>query len=99
MSFIIPADIGADKQAEVGALAVAAFLALDCSGHARCDFFVEADGRVLVNEINTLPGMTAMSGFPRLWAASGIDGPALVEQIVQLGLRRQAARGPVRTDH
>jgi D-alanine-D-alanine ligase len=99
MSFVIPADIGSEKQAEVGALAVAAFSALDCSGHARCDFFVEEDGRVLVNEINTLPGMTAMSGFPRLWAASGIDGPTLVEEIVRLGLRRHAARGPVRTDH
>jgi len=99
MSFVIPADIGAEKQAEVGALATAAFAALDCSGFARCDFFLEDDGRVLVNEINTIPGMTAMSGFPRLWAATGVDGRALVEEIVQLGLRRQAARGPVRTDH
>src|SRR5450756_3052871 len=97
MSFVIPADIGAEKQAEVGALAEAAFAALDCSGFARCDFFLEDDGRVLVNEINTIPGMTAMSGFPRLWAATGVDGRALVEEIVQLGLRRQAARGPVRT--
>ena len=54
---------------------------------------------MLVNEINTIPGMTAMSGFPRLWAATGVDGRALVEEIVQLGLQRQAARGPVRTDH
>jgi D-alanine-D-alanine ligase len=99
MSFVIPADIGAEKQAEVGALATAAFAALDCSGFARCDFFLEDDGRVLVNEINTIPGMTAMSGFPRLWAATGVDGRALVEEIVQLGLRRQATRGPVRTDH
>ena len=99
MSFVIPADIGADKQAEVGALAAAAFSAVDASGFARCDFFLEADGRVLINEINTIPGMTAMSGFPRLWAASGVDGHGLVEEIVQLGLRRHAARGPVRTDH
>jgi D-alanine-D-alanine ligase len=99
MSFVIPADIGAEKQAEVGTLAVAAFSAIDCSGFARCDFFLEEDGRVLVNEINTIPGMTAMSGFPRLWAATGVDGEALVEEIVRLGLARQAARGPLRTDH
>jgi len=99
MSFVIPADIGAEKQAEVGVLATTAFAAIDGSGFARCDFFLEDDGRVLVNEINTIPGMTAMSGFPRLWAAAGVDGRALVEEIVQLGLRRQAARGPVRIDH
>jgi D-alanine-D-alanine ligase len=98
MEFLIPAPIGDEKQAEAQALAAAAFSSIDASGFARCDFFLEEDGRVLVNEINTIPGMTAMSGFPRLWAASGVDGPALVEEIVQLGLRRQAARGTVRTD-
>ena len=99
MEFVIPADIGEVKQAEVGRLAVAAFQAVDGSGFARCDFFLEPDGRVLLNEINTIPGMTAMSGFPRLWAASGMDGHALIEEIVSLGLQRQAERGPVRTDH
>lgn len=98
MSFVIPADIGVEKQAEVAALAVAAYRAIDCCGYARCDFFFErGSGRVLVNEINTIPGMTAMSGFPRLWAAMGIDGPALIEEIVQLGLRRHEARRRLRT--
>ena len=99
MEFVIPADIGDEKQAEAQALAAAAFSAIDASGFARCDFFLESDGRILVNEINTIPGMTAMSGFPRLWAASGVDGRALVAEIVRLGLERHAARGPVRTDH
>lgn len=98
MSFVIPADVGPDKQAETSALAVAAFRAVDCSGFARCDFFLEAStGRVLLNEINTIPGMTAMSGFPRLWAASGVDGKALVERIVQLGLERHVVRSRLRT--
>jgi D-alanine-D-alanine ligase len=100
MSFVIPADVGAEKQAEVARLTVAAFRAIDGCGFARCDFFLEdGSGRVLVNEINTIPGMTAMSGFPRLWAASGVDGRALVEEIVQLGLRRRATRRDLRTTH
>ena len=68
---------------------MAAFRAIDASGFARCDFFLEAaTDQVVLNEINTIPGMTAMSGFPRLWAASGVDGRALVEEIVRLGLER-----------
>jgi D-alanine-D-alanine ligase len=98
MAFAIPAEIGDARQAEVGALAIASFAAIDASGFARCDFFLEAGtGSVLINEINTIPGMTAMSGFPRLWAASGVDGRALVEEIVQLGLARHAARSRLRT--
>ena len=98
MSFVIPADIGEDKQAEVASLAVAAFEAVDCSGFARCDFFLEqGTGRVLVNEINTIPGMTQTSGFPRLWAASGVDSASLVEEMIQLGLQRHSARRRLRT--
>jgi D-alanine-D-alanine ligase len=100
MSFVIPADIGADRQAEVSALAVAAFKAIDCCGYARCDFFLEhGSDRLFINEINTIPGMTAMSGFPRLWAASGLDHRAMIEEIVQLGLRRHEVRSRLRTNH
>lgn len=98
MEFVIPAPVDDATMAKTRALAEAAFSAIDASGFARCDFFLESDGRVLVNEINTIPGMTAMSGFPRLWAATGVDGPALVDEIVSLGLARHAARA-VRTDH
>ncbi len=98
MSFVIPADIGEDKQAEVASLAVAAFEAVDCSGFARCDFFLEqGTGRVLVNEINTIPGMTQTSGFPRLWAASGVNSASLVEEMIRLGLQRHSARRRLRT--
>jgi D-alanine-D-alanine ligase len=100
MAFVIPADVDAGIQRETQALAVAAFRAIDGAGFARCDFFYEErSGRVLLNEINTIPGMTAMSGFPRLWAASGVDGHALVERIVQLGLERHATRSKLRTRH
>ena len=98
MEFVIPAAVDDATMAAARALAEAAFSAIDASGFARCDFFLEPGGRVLINEINTIPGMTAMSGFPRLWAATGVDGPALVEEIVRLGLARHASRA-VRTDH
>jgi D-alanine-D-alanine ligase len=89
MAFRIPASVPEKHQRTVQELAVAAFQAIDASGFSRCDFFLEAaTDRVILNEINTIPGMTAMSGFPRLWAASGIDGRSLVEEIVRLGLER-----------
>lgn len=89
MSFAIPADVSAEHLEETRALAVAAFKAIDASGFARCDFFLErSSDRIILNEINTIPGMTNMSGFPRLWAASGVDGRTLVEEIVRLGLER-----------
>ncbi len=89
MAFAIPAAIEERHSERMRELAVAAFRAIDASGFARCDFFLQAssDG-VILNEINTIPGMTAMSGFPRLWAASGIDGRDLIERIVRLGLER-----------
>jgi D-alanine-D-alanine ligase len=100
MSFVIPADIDADRQAEVASLAASAFDAIDCCGYARCDFFLEhGSERVLVNEINTIPGMTPMSGFPRLWAASGVSNEALIREIVELGLERHEARRGLRTSH
>ena len=89
MAFTIPADVPEAHQRRVQELAVAAFEAIDASGFARCDFFLEAaSDSVILNEINTIPGMTAMSGFPRLWAASGVDGKALIAEIVRLGLER-----------
>ena len=89
MAFKIPAAVSDAHLREVQELAVAAFRAIDASGFSRCDFFLEAaTDKVILNEINTIPGMTAMSGFPRLWAASGVDGAALIEEIVRLGLER-----------
>ena len=74
--------------AELQALARRAYDALDCEGLARVDFFVGADGALTVNEVNTMPGFTPTSMFPRMWAASGVDYPALVDRLVQAALRR-----------
>ena len=95
MAFTIPADIDERHSERVRELAVAAFRVIDASGFSRCDFFLEAaTDRVILNEINTIPGMTAMSGFPRLWAASGVDGRALVERDRAAGSRAPRAARP-----
>lgn len=80
---IIPADVGEDVRERTRELAVRAFRAIGCRGLARVDFFLTADGDVLVNEINTIPGFTARSMFPRLWAAEGLSYPALVDRLLR----------------
>ena len=84
----VPADLDPEVVDEVQALSVAAFEALSCEGLARVDFFLLADGRLAVNEINTMPGFTPTSMFPRMWAASGLSYTELVDRLVQLALHR-----------
>jgi D-alanine-D-alanine ligase len=84
----VPADLAPDLEQRVRDLSAQAFEALSCEGLARVDFFVLADGRVVVNEVNTMPGFTPTSMFPRMWAASGMPYPDLVDRLVQLALRR-----------
>ena len=71
------------------ALAIRAFQAIDCAGMARVDFFVEGGDGVLVNEINTIPGFTASSAYPRLWQASGLSYPDLISRLIDLALERR----------
>lgn len=84
----IPADLPAEVVAQVQEMSVRAFEAVGCEGLARVDFFVLPDGRVVVNEINTMPGFTPTSVYPRMWAASGVDYPALVDRLIRLALQR-----------
>jgi D-alanine-D-alanine ligase len=86
--FDIPPQLDNSVIERVRAMAVQAFEALDCEGLARVDFFVTADDRILVNEVNTMPGFTPSSMFPRMWAAAGIDYATLVDRLVQDALRR-----------
>ena len=86
--FDLPPDLPARTLDEVRAVAVRAFEALDCEGLARVDFFVTDDGRPLVNEVNTMPGFTPASMFPRMWAATGVSYPALVTRLLDDALRR-----------
>ena len=85
----IPAPIPAEAAAEVRRLACAAFDAISCEGLARVDFFYTPAGQVVFNEINTMPGMTPASGFPLMWAASGLPLPALFDRIIQTALRKR----------
>jgi D-alanine-D-alanine ligase len=86
--FDVPAVLPQPITARIQQLAVAAFRALDCAGLARVDFFVRPDGEVVVNEINTMPGFTPISMYPRMWAASGVDYPTLIDTLIQSALRR-----------
>jgi len=87
---VIPADVTHEKSEEMRALALRAFRALKCWGMARVDFFLERKtGRVLLNELNTLPGFTDGSMYPKLWEASGIALPELVDRLIELALERR----------
>ncbi len=79
---IIPAEVDPHVDQRVRALAAEAYRAIGCRGLARVDFFLTATGQVLLNEINTIPGFTETSMFPRLWAAEGLDYPALVDRLL-----------------
>ncbi|MFD1706965.1 D-alanine--D-alanine ligase [Siminovitchia sediminis] len=85
---VIPADITETDYASMKEMAFTAYKALDCSGLARMDFFLTADGRVLINEVNTMPGFTPVSMFPLLWKNSGVPYPELIERLVRLGRQR-----------
>jgi D-alanine-D-alanine ligase len=85
----IPPPIPADDIEEVRRLAGAAFDALSCEGLARVDFFYTPQGRIVLNEINTMPGMTAASAFPLMWAATGLPLPQLMDRIVQTALSKR----------
>lgn len=86
---IIPAKISEAQTAAVRAMAAEAFLAVGAAGLARVDFFIRAgDGEVLINEINTMPGFTATSMYPRLWEASGVPYRELVDRLIGLALER-----------
>ncbi|MGZ4456792.1 MAG: D-alanine--D-alanine ligase family protein [Nocardioides sp.] len=84
----IPADIPDEVATRLRALAAQAFEAVGCEGLARVDFFVFPDGSLVVNEINTMPGFTPTSMYPQMWAASGLDYPALVDRLIRLALQR-----------
>src|SRR5271166_4071557 len=90
---IIPAKLPKTRQKEVRRLAIAAFQAVDCAGLARVDFLMDPrSGKMYVNEINTIPGFTSISMYPKLWQATGIPYPELIDRLIQLGLERHAEK-------
>ncbi|MER6391487.1 D-alanine--D-alanine ligase family protein [Streptomyces sp. NPDC059382] len=87
-SGIVPAPLTDEQTAEVRRLAVEAFDAASCEGLVRADFFLTEDGTFVINEINTMPGFTPISMYPRMWQESGIEYPELVDRLIQAALRR-----------
>jgi len=98
-TFIIPAPLSAELAERIRSMAAAAFHAIECEGMARVDFFLErGSDRVYVNELNTIPGFTSISQYPKLWEASGLSYPALLDRLIQLALDRHDRRARLRTD-
>jgi len=88
---IIPAKLSKSEMKKVQQLAIAAFRAVDCSGLSRVDFLMDPKSRkIYLNEINTMPGFTSISMYPKLWAASGVPYSELIERLIRLGLERHA---------
>lgn len=86
---IIPASLPAGKDEEIKELAIKAYTALGCSGLSRVDFFLERhSNRVYLNEVNTMPGFTQISMYPKLWEAAGISYPKLIDRLIELALER-----------
>lgn len=89
VEFIVPAKLSKAVTARVQRMAVQAFQSIDGAGLARVDFFVRRDtNELLINELNTMPGLTDVSGFPKMWKASGLEFPRLIDRLIELALER-----------
>ncbi len=95
----IPAELPAETVERVKELAVASFKALCCEGMARVDMFLAPDGRIKVNEINTIPGFTKISMYPKLWEASGIPYKELIDRLIRLAIERFEQEQALKTSH
>jgi D-alanine-D-alanine ligase len=94
---VIPANLSAEQTAELQQLAVECYRAVECEGMARVDFLLEtATNRLFINEINTLPGFTSISMYPKMWEHSGLPMPKLVDRLIELALERHAAKQHLR---
>jgi D-alanine-D-alanine ligase len=92
----MPARLSASELAGAQALALRTFEVLECDGLARVDLFMTPDGSFFVNEINTIPGFTAISMYPKLWALSGVSQTQLISRLIDLALKRAEQRAAIR---
>jgi D-alanine-D-alanine ligase len=89
VDFVVPAPVSKAVTAQIQRMAIRAFQAIDGAGLSRVDFFLGTDGKkLLVNEINTMPGLTEVSGYPKMWAASGLSYPAMLDRLIELALEK-----------
>jgi len=96
-SLKIPAEISKEKQEEVKNIAIKTFEALCCEGLGRVDMFLKENGELVVNEINTMPGFTKNSMYPKLWQESGISYPDLIDKLIQIGITRSLKENKLKT--
>ena len=95
--FVLPAAVPAETTEAIRKAAIAAYRATDCSGMARVDFFLDADGVLYVNEINTIPGFTNISMYPKMWQTSGIPYAKLLDRLIRLAIARFKDRSRLKT--
>jgi D-alanine-D-alanine ligase len=94
---VIPADLSPEQTAEMQRLAVECYRAVECEGMARVDFLLESStGKLYINEINTIPGFTSISMYPKMWEYSGLAMPKLIDRLIELALERHAAKRSLR---
>jgi D-alanine-D-alanine ligase len=99
-ALVIPAKLSAAQTLQVQDLAIRAFRAIDCAGMGRVDFLLPRKGpRVYLNEINTIPGFTSISMYPKLWEASGLPYPQLLDRLIELALERHREKSRTRFDY
>lgn len=96
---VVPADLTDSQIKKIQSLAVKAFHALGCEGMARVDMFLQPNGKIILNEINTLPGFTSISMYPKLWAASGMSYPQLLDKLIHLALERKSQRDKLKRNY
>lgn len=90
--FIVPARISKSVIKKIQTMAAIAYKAIDAAGLSRVDFFLKPDGELLVNEVNTLPGLTDVSGFPKMWEATGVPFAKVIDQLIELAVQRHRER-------
>ncbi|MDW2879411.1 MULTISPECIES: D-alanine--D-alanine ligase [Bacillaceae] len=95
-AMIIPAEITEEEYSTLNEMSIRAFKALDCSGLVRADFFLTRDGKVMINEVNTMPGFTPFSMFPLLWKHTGVEYPQLIERLVNLAIERHTEKQSIK---
>ncbi|WP_067837705.1 D-alanine--D-alanine ligase [Amphibacillus sediminis] len=93
-----PAKLSTEQTEKVRAVALQVFKILDCEGMARIDFFLKEDGELVVNEVNTIPGFTRISMYPKLWSLTGVDYPNLIDRLIELAFERHERKSKLKNN-
>jgi D-alanine-D-alanine ligase len=98
VSFVVPAPLSKSMTTQIQKMAIRAFQSIDGSGLARVDFFLPHNsGKLVINELNTMPGLTEVSGYPKMWAASGLPFGRLLETLIELAFERHREKSLTKT--